>query len=126
MAVLTCINCPLGCQITVSADALGRQKIEGYGCKRGLEYAKVELTNPTRMVTSTVRLQNADIRQLPVKTSAPVPKAKIMDCMCALKAVEVSAPVRAGDIIVRNVCGTGSDIVATRCVAASESAHCKP
>ena len=116
---LTCINCPSGCALTVTLDGDGNiQKIEGNQCKLGIAYAQAEIMNPTRTVTSTVRLQNAAVAQLPVKTSAPIPKAKIMDCMRALKAVEVSAPVSVGDIIVPRVCGTDADIVATRNVQA--------
>ncbi|HPF86553.1 MAG TPA: DUF1667 domain-containing protein [Candidatus Limiplasma sp.] len=118
MKTLTCINCPIGCQITVSTDAQGVQHIEGYTCKRGLTYAQTELTNPTRTVTSTVRLHGGPVGQLPVKTDAPIPKGKIKDCMLALKPVAVNAPVQAGDIIVRDVCGTGANIIATRSIPA--------
>ncbi len=120
MSTLTCINCPLGCQLTVSKDAQGELHIEGYTCKRGLQYAQAELTHPTRTVTSTVRLANAHIHQLPVKTDAPIPKGQIKECMLSLKPMEVNAPVRAGDVIVHNVCGTGVNIVATRSVPAEK------
>lgn len=114
MKTLTCINCPIGCQLKASMDDHGNQRVEGNLCPRGVAYAQAELTNPTRTVTSTVRLRGAAVSQLPVKTSAPVPKGEIRACMLALKTVEVGAPVSAGDVIVHNVCGTGSDIVATR------------
>jgi CxxC motif-containing protein len=116
---LTCINCPSGCALTVTLDGdRNIRKIEGNRCKLGIAYARAEIMNPTRTVTSTVRLQNAAIAQLSVKTSVPVSKAKIMDCMRELKDVEVSAPVSVGDIIVPRVCGTDADIVATRNVQA--------
>jgi len=116
MKTLTCINCPLGCQITVTTDAQGENHFDGYGCKRGLTYAQAELTHPTRTITSTVRLLGAPVGQLPVKTDAPIPKGKIRECMCSLKPVEINAPVCTGDIIVRDVCGTGVNIVATRSI----------
>lgn len=116
MKTLTCINCPIGCQLKVYADEHGNQRVEGNLCQRGVAYAQAELTHPIRTVTSTVRLRGAAISQLPVKTSAPVPKGEIRACMLALKAVQVGAPVAAGDVIVRNICGTGCDIVATRSV----------
>ena len=114
---LTCINCPSGCYLTVTLDD-ARQivKVEGNLCNRGLNYAQTEIQNPTRTVTSTVRLKQAAIAQIPVKTSVPIPKNKIMDCMRALKPVEVTAPVMAGDVIVLNVCGTQANIIATRSV----------
>lgn len=114
MKTLTCINCPIGCQLIVSTDEHGSLHVQGNLCKRGVAYAQAELTNPTRTVTSTVRLRSAAVSQLPVKTSAPIPKGQIQACMLALKTVEVSAPVAAGDVIVRNICGTGNDIIATR------------
>jgi CxxC motif-containing protein len=118
---LTCINCPSGCALTVTLDEQRNIiKIEGNQCKLGEKYAQTEITNPTRTVTSTVRLANAAIAQLPVKTSKPIPKGKIMDCMRALKPVEVTAPVSVGDVIVPHVCGTDADIVATRSVQTKE------
>lgn len=112
---LTCINCPSGCQLTVTLDDdKNIVSIEGNQCKLGETYARAEITNPTRTVTTTVRLLNAAIAQLPVKTSKPIPKDKIMECMRALKPVEISAPVTVGDVIVPHICGTDADIVATR------------
>lgn len=116
MKTLTCINCPIGCQLKVCADEHGNRRVEGNLCQRGVAYAQAELTHPIRTVTSTVRLRGAAISQLPVKTSAPVSKGEIRACMLALKTVQVNAPVAAGDVIVRNICGTGRDIVATRSV----------
>lgn len=116
---LTCINCPSGCALTVTVDEHNNiLNIEGNQCKRGIAYAQAEIVNPTRTVTSTVRLRGAAVAQAPVKTSAPIPKGRIMDCMRALKNVEISAPVTLGDIIVPHVCGTDADIVATRSIPA--------
>lgn len=118
---LTCINCPSGCYLAVTLDDSKQiTQIEGNLCNRGLSYAQTEIQNPTRTVTSTVRLKHAGIAQVPVKTSAPIPKDKIMDCMRALKPVEITAPVTAGDVIMRNVCGTHADIIATRSVDRKE------
>ncbi|MBE0600580.1 MAG: DUF1667 domain-containing protein [Firmicutes bacterium] len=114
---LTCINCPSGCQLTVTLDDQKHiLRIEGNQCKLGETYAFTEITNPTRTVTSTVRLTGGPFAQLPVKTSKPIPKDRIMDCMRALKPIEITAPVTVGDVIVPHVCGTDADIVATRSV----------
>ncbi|MBN1777013.1 MAG: DUF1667 domain-containing protein [Clostridiales bacterium] len=123
MKTLTCINCPIGCLLTVSVDEHENQCIKGNLCKRGIVYAKAELTNPTRTVTSTVRLRNAAVSQLPVKTSSPIPKGTMRACMLALKYIEVSAPVAAGDVIIENVCGTDTDIIATRSMPAITDLH---
>lgn len=123
MTTLTCINCPIGCLLRVDTDEQGNLRIEGNLCKRGIAYAQAELTNPTRTVTSTVRLRGAAVGQLPVKTNAPIPKGEIRACMLALKDIEVGAPVAAGDVIVENVCGTGADIVATRSIRQIKAAR---
>ncbi len=118
---ITCINCPSGCDLTVTLDAENRiVQVEGNQCKRGVTYAQTEIANPTRTVTTTVRLQNAAIAQAPVKTSVPIPKEKIMDCMRALKFTEITAPVTAGDVVLRGVCGTQANIVVTRSIPAKQ------
>ena len=90
--------------------------VTGNGCNRGITYAKDELTNPTRMVTSTVKVIGGKLSRVPVVTSKPVPKNKIMDVMEEINKVQVNAPIYIKDIIISNVLGLGVDIVATRSV----------
>lgn len=108
---MTCINCPLGCQLEVEIN--GELKVTGNRCKKGEEYAKNEIKNPTRIITSTVRVQGGDRPLLSVKTDKEIPKARIFDIMKEINKVAVNAPVEIGDIIIENVLGTGSNIVAT-------------
>lgn len=113
MAELTCIICPMGCRLTVEGEA-GKFKISGNRCPRGAKYAEQEMTCPMRTVTSTVRLVgSADAVLLPVKTAAPVPKAKIAECLAEIKAATARVPVAIGDVVKRNLAGTGVDLVAT-------------
>lgn len=113
--VITCIGCPMGCQITVTTDdATGAYvKSVGYTCKKGLEYSQDEVTNPTRMVTSVVPVKGS-VTPLSVKTARFIPKSKIFDCLAEIQKAEVTLPVHIGDIIIPNVCDTGIDVVATR------------
>ena len=111
---LTCIGCPLGCAITVTMDGGNVVSITGNTCKRGDVYARKEVTNPTRIVTSTVRVSGGSIDMVSVKTKEDIPKGKIFDCVKALKTVEVAAPVHIGDVIMKDVAGTGVDVVATK------------
>ncbi len=111
MANLICIVCPKGCHLTVDEQTLA---VKGNGCPRGAEYGKKELTHPVRVVTSTVRVEDAFICRCPVKTNGSVPKEKMFDVMAALDAVCLHAPVHVGDIVVQDVCGTGIDVVAAR------------
>lgn len=110
---LTCIGCPLGCSITVSMNGSEVLAVEGNTCKRGSEYARKEVTNPTRIVTTTVSVTGGRDTTVSVKTGMDIPKEKIFDCVRALKGVTVSAPVHIGDVILSDVAGIGVDIIAT-------------
>ena len=110
---LICIGCPLGCPLTVKMDG-DQIEVSGNTCKRGDDYARKEVTNPTRIVTSTVKVSNGTADMVSVKTKEDVPKEKIFDCMRALKDVTVQAPVHIGDVVLKNVAGTGVDMVATK------------
>ena len=112
---LTCINCPLGCQLTVEIEAGEVVRVTGNTCKRGEVYGRKEVTNPTRIVTSSVPVLGSETeRMVSVKTATDIPKDKIFDVMAALRHVSVVAPVHIGDVIVADVAQTGVDIVATK------------
>lgn len=111
---LTCIGCPMGCPLTVVMNGEEVVSVTGNTCKRGAVYARKEVTNPTRIVTSTVRVSGGNIDMVSVKTKEDIPKGKIFECVKALKGITVPAPVHIGDVILRNVADTGVDIVATK------------
>lgn len=116
---LTCIGCPLGCQITVELEGDTVISVTGNTCPRGDAYVRKEVTTPVRIVTSTVRVKSGTISMVSVKTAGEIPKGKIFDCVKALKDIEVTAPVKIGQIVLQNVVGAGVDIVATKNVAAT-------
>ena len=111
---LICIGCPMGCMMTVSMENGDVLTVTGNTCKRGDTYARKEVTNPTRIVTSSVRVKGGVLPVVSVKTKSDIPKDKINDCMKALQGVEVKAPVQIGDVLVQNVAGTGVDVIATK------------
>ena len=111
---MICINCPLGCILSVSQDEAGEVTVSGNTCPRGAEYGRTEMTAPKRVLTSTVRIQGEKGRVVPVKTASPVPKGKIGDCMEALKEVEARLTLQIGDVVLENVAGTGVAVVATK------------
>lgn len=117
---LICIGCPMGCPITVTMEAGEIREVTGFTCKRGATYARKEVTNPTRIVTSTVRVEGGISPMVSVKTAQDIPKGKIFDCADALRTVQVKAPVAIGDVVLANVAGTGVDVVATKAVAAAQ------
>lgn len=111
---LTCIRCPMGCNLKVTLDKNEVIEVTGNTCKRGEVYAGEEVINPVRTVTSTVRVREGDILQVSCKTSKDIPKDKIFDIMRALKGVSVNAPVMMGDIIIENAANIGVNIIATK------------
>lgn len=111
---LTCIGCPLGCLLTVEMEEKNIRSVTGNTCPNGEVYARKEITNPTRIVTSTVRVKGGKLPVVSVKTASDVPKSRIFDCICALEKVEISAPVEMGQVILSNVASTGVDVVATK------------
>lgn len=111
---LICIGCPLGCVLQVEMEKEAVRKVMGHTCKRGEAYARKEMTNPTRIVTSTVRVRNGRLPVVSVKTRQDIPKGKLFDCMEELKEIELLAPVYRGEIIKKNIAGTGIDVIATK------------
>lgn len=111
---LICIGCPLGCPLTVEMEGKEILSVSGNTCKNGEKYARKELTDPTRIVTSTVRVTDGTLAMVSVKTASDIPKGKIFDCVKALGEVDVPAPVHIGQVILPDVAGTGIAIVATK------------
>ncbi|MGE5592565.1 MAG: DUF1667 domain-containing protein [Betaproteobacteria bacterium] len=106
---VTCVVCPVGCEVTVS-DA---GEVGGNKCDRGREYALLERYDPRRVLTFTVRTTCPDHPLLPVKTDRPIPKRFLLEAVKLLAAKYVSPPVKAGDVVVRDILGTGASVVAT-------------
>ena len=110
---LTCIGCPMGCLVTVELDGDTIISVSGHTCPRGEIYARKEVTAPTRIVTSTVRVTGGSRERVSCKTASDIPKDKISDVMRAVNSATVTAPVRIGDILIENAAGTGVDVIAT-------------
>ena len=113
---IICTVCPRGCHIQVEGEGDKVLSVEGQGCKRGLEYASTEFAHPVRILTTTVKMAGIDNDLLPVRSSAPVPKEKLFDCMEVIRSTQVELPVASYDVIISDICGTGVDIVATKTV----------
>ena len=114
---LICIGCPMGCALTVELDGCAVVSVRGNTCPRGDAYARKEVTAPTRIVTSTVRVTGGTLAMVSCKTRSDIPKGKIFDVVRALKDVEGPAPITIGQVLAENVAGTGVDIIATKNIA---------
>ncbi len=117
---LICITCPKGCTLEVTRDGETILEVKGAGCKRGPDYVKAELTDPRRMVASTVKVSGGLHPLVPVYTSSPFPKPKIFDLLAELRKIEVPAPVSHGQVILEDALGTGINILASRNMLARE------
>ena len=111
---IICTICPRGCYIWVEGDGDTVRFVEGHSCKRGLEYASTEYAHPVRILTTTIRLRGKAHDLLPVRSAKPVPREKLMDCMAAIREMEVALPVASHDIITPDLCGTGVALIATK------------
>lgn len=112
MKELYCITCPTGCLLAVTQQN-GEYLVEGNGCKRGIEFAVTEMTNPTRSLTTTVRTTFSGVPVLPVRTDGEIPKGKIMEAMRELNAVLVDRALGCGDTILDDIAGSGVRVIAT-------------
>lgn len=110
MREFTCIVCPRGCRLKIDDEL----NVTGNSCPRGALYAKEEVTNPKRNIASSVRVKNREYLLASVRTSAPIPKGMIFQVMEEINKVSVNAPTHIGDVVIKNVLGTGSDIIITK------------
>ena len=110
---LICVSCPLGCPIEVEIENGEILSVTGNTCKRGDAYARAELTNPVRSLTTTVKLIDGALPVVPVKSSKPVPKDKMFECMKLINEASIKAPVKIGDVVIKDILGSGADIVVT-------------
>ena len=113
---LTCIGCPMGCQLSVTMDNKEVTSVTGNTCNRGDVYARKEVTHPTRIVTSTIKVNGGEIPMVSVKTETDIPKEKIFEVMDCINQTSVSAPVNIGDVLISNVCDTKVNVIATKTV----------
>lgn len=113
---LTCIGCPMGCLVSVELEDGAIGEISGNSCPHGKEYAVKELTHPERTVTSTIPVDGGELQMIPVKTAQDIPKDKILEAMAQVRKTRLKAPVHAGETVIKNIAGTGIDIIATRTV----------
>ena len=114
----TCIICPNGCEVTVEYDGTELISCSGNLCKRGEEYVRQELRDPRRTISSSVAVTGGDLPMVSVRLTKPIPRDRIFDVMKVIREMRLAAPVRSGDVLISDILGLGSDLIATRNVAA--------
>lgn len=110
---IICVACPKGCRLKVNRDG-ETLVVSEQGCKRGEQYARQEMTDPRRMVATTVQMENSTHPLLPVYTAAPFPKAKIRALLNELRRIKLTPPIGMGEVVMKNALDTGIDIIASR------------
>ncbi len=110
---LICIGCPMGCDLTVTVDG-DNINVTGNTCKRGEDYAKKEVTKPKRVLTSSIKVEGGEYPVVSVRTNCDIDKDKLFECMKVIKETTVKAPVKIGDVLIKNILNTSADIIATK------------
>jgi len=111
--VIRCIVCPTGCQIQAISKG-SNIEFEGYTCQRGLEYAQQEYFEPKRILTTTIRVENGFLPLIPVRTDKPILKEKLNEALNEIAKTQVKAPIEMGQILIENILGLGSNVIASR------------
>ncbi len=112
---LTCVLCPIGCQI--EADRRGDDlDVRGNECPKGVDFAVQEILHPKRNLSASVPLEGSGSRMISVRLSAPVPRDMIFPILAVIAGLRPEAPVRRGQVLIADVLGTGADVIATRTV----------
>jgi CxxC motif-containing protein len=110
---IICVGCPMGCIVTLTVDGGKVTDIEGNRCKQGEKYTVEEYRNPVRILSTTLLTRGSVRPLLPVRTSAPIPRTKMLEVAAALAGIMVSPPVKIGDIVVSKPDGIAVDMIAT-------------
>ena len=113
-ANITCIMCPLGCNMRVQAEGKKVISVQGNKCKKGISHAEQEMFSPSRILTTTIRTENAETPLLPVRSNREIPKESLMECMRHISTYVINGPVRLGDAVIKDMLGLGADMIACR------------
>ena len=111
---LICVSCPLGCPIEVEIENGEVISVTGNTCKRGDAYARAEITNPVRSLTTSVKVEGGVHPVVPVKSSGAIPKGKMFEAVKVLSGIQLKAPVKTGDVALKDILNTGADVIVTR------------
>ena len=111
---ITCIECPKGCILEVEIDGAKIIEIRGNDCPKGIAYAKAEIENPLRILTSSVQAEGLSLKMIPVRTDRPIPKDKLFEGMEEIKLIRIEKELGVGEVIIKDFLGLGVNLVATR------------
>jgi CxxC motif-containing protein len=113
---LTCVLCPVGCELEIGRDAAGELRVDGNQCDKGIPFAVEEVLRPKRNLATSVPLRGAPTKMVSVRLSAAVPREMLFPVLAEIAKLRPEAPVRRGQVLIADVLGTGADVIATRTV----------
>jgi CxxC motif-containing protein len=113
---LTCVLCPVGCELEVARDAAGGLEVLGNQCEKGIPFAEEEILHPRRNLATSVPVKGTATRMVSVRLSGPVPREMLFPILAEIAKLRPEAPVRRGQVLIAGVLGTGVDVIATRTV----------
>lgn len=113
-----CIICPRGCPLVVDVNEVGQKPpyVTGFACKRGEVYAKNEIINPMRTISSSIKITGGALPLVSVRLTKPVPKSRIPDVMKKIKEMKIEAPCQIGDVLIYDILGLDSDLIITKAI----------
>ncbi len=111
---MICIECPVGCMLSVDIENCRAVKVEGNKCPKGEKYGISEVENPMRILTSAVLACGLEMKMVPVRTDKPIPKNKLIEAMAEIKNIRLDRSIEAGSIVKENFLGLGVNLIATR------------
>ena len=114
---LTCVLCPVGCELEVRKGQAGELQVEGNQCDKGIPFAVEEILDPKRNLATSVPLKGTETKMASVRLTGPVPRDMIFPILAEISALRPEAPVRRGQVLIMDVLGTGVDVIATRTVS---------
>jgi CxxC motif-containing protein len=112
--VYLCTGCPLGCRLEVDAVHDDVVEVRGFSCRKGERYGRQEHLDPRRPLSTTIWIEDAAIRRVPVRTAEPIPRDQLLAAVETLRGLRIAAPVRRGEVVVADILGTGVDVIVAR------------
>jgi len=113
---LTCVLCPVGCELEVKRDGSTEVEVSGNQCDKGIPFAVEEVLHPRRNLATSIPVRGTASKMVSVRLSGPVPREMIFPILAEIARLRPEVPVRRGQVLIANVLGTGVDVIATRTV----------
>ena len=113
---LTCVLCPVGCELEVRRDGSTEVEVSGNQCDKGIPFAVEEVLHPKRNLATSVPVQGTEATMVSVRLSGPVPREMIFPILAEIARLRPEVPVRRGQVLIADVLGSGVDVIATRTV----------